>query len=68
MSTHPDPAGLVAALRAGLPERALVTDPDVAASYAHDMAGLCPAGRPAVVVLPDTVEQVQHVMRVATRL
>jgi glycolate oxidase len=68
MSTHPDPAGLAAALRAGLPERALVTDPDVAASYAHDMAGLCPAGRPAVVVLPDTVEQVQHVMRVATRL
>lgn len=68
MSTHPDPAGLAAALRAGLPERALVTAPDVAASYAYDMASLCPAGRPAAVVLPDTVEQVQHVMRVATRL
>lgn len=63
-----DPAGLPAALRAGLPAEAVLTDPDVLAGYAHDMAGFCPAGAPAVVVLPRTVEQVQHVMRTATAL
>ncbi|GGT27561.1 FAD-binding oxidoreductase [Streptomyces purpureus] len=55
-------------LRAGLPAEALITDPDVTASYAHDMASFCAAGTPAVVVLPRTVEQVQHVMRTATAL
>ncbi|MEU8525117.1 FAD-linked oxidase C-terminal domain-containing protein [Streptomyces sp. NPDC048629] len=55
-------------LRAGLPAEALLDDPDVMASYAHDMASFCPAGAPAAVVLPRTVEQVQHVMRVATEL
>ncbi len=59
---------LQALLRAGLPDDALITDPDVAASYAHDMAGFCAAGTPAAVVLPRTVEQVQHVMRTATAL
>jgi glycolate oxidase len=55
-------------LLAGLPAEAVLTDPDVTASYAHDMASFCPAGAPAVVVLPRTVEQVQHVMRTATEL
>ncbi|WP_405598269.1 FAD-binding protein [Streptomyces sp. NBC_01410] len=55
-------------LRAGLPAEALITDPDVTASYANDMASFCEAGSPAVVVLPRTVEQVQHVMRTATAL
>ncbi|MEU0337083.1 FAD-linked oxidase C-terminal domain-containing protein [Streptomyces sp. NPDC006193] len=55
-------------LLAGLPAEALLTDPDVTASYAHDMASFCPAGAPAVVVLPRTVEQVQHVLRTATEL
>ncbi|MFJ4502267.1 FAD-binding oxidoreductase [Streptomyces sp. NPDC088864] len=55
-------------LRAGLPAEAVLTDPDVTASYAHDMASFCAAGTPAVVVLPRTVEQVQHVMRTATAL
>ncbi|MFJ2741587.1 FAD-binding oxidoreductase [Streptomyces sp. NPDC087440] len=59
---------LQALLRTGLPDDALITDPDVMASYAHDMASFCAAGTPAVVVLPRTVEQVQHVMRTATRL
>ncbi|WP_030589283.1 FAD-binding oxidoreductase [Streptomyces anulatus] len=59
---------LLERLRAGLPPEALITDPDVTASYAHDMAGFCEAGTPAVVVLPRTVEQVQHVMRTATAL
>ncbi|MEX3102367.1 MULTISPECIES: FAD-binding oxidoreductase [unclassified Streptomyces] len=60
--------GLLARLSDGLPAEALLTDPDVTASYANDMASFCPAGIPAVVVLPRTVEQVQHVMRVATEL
>jgi glycolate oxidase len=59
---------LLERLRAGLPAEALITDPDVTASYAHDMASFCDAGAPAVVVLPRTVEQVQHAMRTATAL
>ncbi|MEV7424060.1 MULTISPECIES: FAD-binding oxidoreductase [unclassified Streptomyces] len=59
---------LLAQLRAGLPADALITDPDVTRSYAHDMASFCAAGTPAVVVRPRTVEQVQHVMRTATAL
>ncbi|MBB5935221.1 FAD-binding oxidoreductase [Streptomyces zagrosensis] len=59
---------LVARLRAGLPADAVLTDPGVARSYANDMASFCAAGSPAVVVLPRTVEQVQHVMRTATAL
>ncbi|WP_373305106.1 FAD-binding oxidoreductase [Streptomyces bluensis] len=55
-------------LLAGLPAEAVLTDPDVTASYANDMASFCEAGVPAVVVLPRTVEQVQHVMRTATEL
>ncbi|MFB6438693.1 FAD-binding oxidoreductase [Streptomyces sp. NPDC056411] len=59
---------LIARLRAGLPDGAILTDPDVTGSYANDMASFCEAGAPAVVVLPRTVEQVQHVMRTATEL
>ncbi|MEU3824416.1 FAD-linked oxidase C-terminal domain-containing protein [Streptomyces sp. NPDC029080] len=55
-------------LLVGLPPEAVLTDPDVTASYANDMASFCPAGTPAVVVLPRTVEQVQHIMRTATEL
>ncbi|MFG2225506.1 FAD-binding oxidoreductase [Streptomyces sp. NPDC048644] len=59
---------LIAHLRAGLPGEAVLTDPDVTGSYARDMASFCAAGTPAVVVLPRTAEQVQHVMRTATAL
>nr|WBO78275.1 FAD-binding protein [Streptomyces sp. SBE_14.2] len=59
---------LVNRLLTGLPAEAVLTDPDVTASYANDMASFCPAGAPAVVVMPRTVEQVQHVMRTATEL
>ncbi|WP_432096261.1 FAD-binding oxidoreductase [Streptomyces sp. bgisy100] len=55
-------------LRDGLPDEALLTDPDVTAAYSNDMASFCDAGVPAVVVLPRSVEQVQHVMRTATAL
>ncbi|WP_405465606.1 FAD-binding protein [Streptomyces jietaisiensis] len=53
-------------LRTALPPEAILTDPDVTASYAHDMASFCPSGTPAAVVLPRTVEHVQHVLRTAT--
>lgn len=59
---------LIARLRAGLPDEAILTDPDVTGSYAKDMASFCEAGTPAVVVLPRTVEEVQYVMRTATDL
>ncbi|MEU7592478.1 FAD-linked oxidase C-terminal domain-containing protein [Streptomyces sp. NPDC039022] len=59
---------LLARLRDALPAEAILTDPDVTGAYAHDMASFCAAGTPAVVVLPRTVEQVQHVMRTATAL
>ncbi|MFF0202168.1 FAD-binding oxidoreductase [Streptomyces sp. NPDC005017] len=55
-------------LLAGLPSEAVLTDPDVTASYANDMASFCAAGAPAAVVLPRTVEEVQHVLRTATAL
>jgi glycolate oxidase len=55
-------------LRAGLPDDAILTDADVTASYANDMASFCEAGAPAVVVLPRTTAEVQHVMRTATAL
>ena len=59
---------LVDLLRQGLPEAAVVTDPDVTAAYRQDMAGFCAGGSPAVLVFPDTVEQVRHVLRCATAL
>jgi glycolate oxidase len=55
-------------LLTGLPAEAVLIDPDVTASYANDMASFCPSGAPAVVVLPRTVEEVQHVLRIATEL
>ncbi len=57
---------LLDTLRAGLPDEAVLTDPDVTASYANDMAGFCESGTPAVVVLPRTVDQVRHVLRTAS--
>ncbi|MFJ1868881.1 FAD-binding oxidoreductase [Streptomyces sp. NPDC088097] len=63
-----DLSRLLTALGEGLPPEALLTDPQVTASYATDMASFCEAGTPAVVVLPRTVDQVRHVMRTATAL
>ncbi|MEU9231343.1 FAD-binding oxidoreductase [Streptomyces subrutilus] len=61
-------ARLRTSLLAELPAEAVLTDPQVTASYATDMASFCAAGTPAAVVLPRTVEQVRHVMRTATAL
>jgi glycolate dehydrogenase FAD-linked subunit len=63
-----DARELTERLRAGLPYDAVLTDPDIIATYANDMASFCEAGLPAVVVMPRTVEHVQHVMRIATGL
>ncbi|WP_329132391.1 FAD-binding protein [Streptomyces sp. NBC_01476] len=59
---------LISALRSGLSQGTVLTDPDVTAAYAHDMASFSASGTPAVVVLPRTVEEVQHVLRTATAL
>ena len=59
--------GLRADLAEGLPEDAIVTDPDLLQSYRQDMATFCPAGQPAVAVVPKTTEHVQHVLRTATK-
>ncbi|MFG3259135.1 FAD-binding oxidoreductase [Streptomyces sp. NPDC048172] len=59
---------LIERLREGLPEDAVLTDPDILGTYANDMASFCPAGAPAVAVLPRTAEEVQHVMRTASAL
>lgn len=54
-------------LRAQLPGEAVLTDPGSTESYRYDQAGFCAAGTPLAVVRPSTTEQVQHVLRVATR-
>lgn len=59
-------AELTEALREGLPERAVVTDPQVTEGYRRDEASFCPAGVPAAVVRAESTEQVQHVLRTAT--
>jgi len=56
---------LIETLGEGLPEGAVVIDPDVLESYRHDEASFCPSGLPMVAVLPRTTQQVQHVLRTA---
>ena len=56
---------VLADLRGGLPDAALLSDPDVVEGYRRDEAHLCPAGAPLAVVLPRETAQVQHVLRVA---
>lgn len=59
---------LADALRAQIPARFVVTDPDRLASYRHDMATFCPSGTPAVAVLARETAHVQHVLKVASEL
>ena len=60
-------AAVVADLEAVLPAGAVLTDPQLLASYRHDEADFCAAGQPAVVVRPRTTDQVAEVVRVAAR-
>jgi glycolate oxidase len=57
--------GPAAELRAGLPAHAVLTDADSRTGQARDAAPFSEAGDPAVVVVPENVEQVRHVLRVA---
>ncbi|HSV65468.1 MAG TPA: FAD-linked oxidase C-terminal domain-containing protein [Mycobacteriales bacterium] len=54
-------------LRAGLPDGAVLDDPDVVASYARDQAMFAPSEQPRCVVFAADTEQVRHVVRVAAR-
>ncbi len=58
--------GIADDLRRGLPDGAVVTDPDLLVSYRRDEAALVQAGTPAVVVLPGETAHVQHVLRIAS--
>jgi len=59
---------VVAELRAGLPDGALVDDPDRMESYRFDKALFCPAGQPVAVVLAHERAHVEHTLRTASAL
>ncbi|MET0524434.1 MAG: FAD-linked oxidase C-terminal domain-containing protein [Nocardioides sp.] len=54
-------------LLAALPADAVVVEPATVDNHRRDRADLCPAGTPLALVRPRTTEQVQVVMRWATR-
>lgn len=56
---------LLGDLRAVLPDRAVLTDPDLLRGHQRDEADLCAYGLPAVVVRPRSTAEVSAVMRVA---
>src|SRR5690606_10865423 len=58
-----DGARLVARLRAELGAAAVLDDPDVTASYSHDMMPLADRAQPLAVVFPEDVEGVQATVR-----
>jgi glycolate oxidase len=58
--------GDVEKLRAGLPDGALLTDPDLLAGYRQDWARDPDAGTPAAVVRATCTADVQHVLRWAS--
>ncbi|MGW6864246.1 FAD-binding oxidoreductase [Streptomyces sp. NPDC054901] len=59
---------LLRALRTALPAEALLTDPVSLAAHSRDSAPFSECGTPAVVAVPRTAEQVEHVMRTAYAL
>jgi len=65
VTTRTSESSLLAELGSVLPDDAVVTDPDRLASYRTDHSIGVPAGDPAVVVFPTTVEQVSGVMSAA---
>ncbi|WFE26411.1 FAD-linked oxidase C-terminal domain-containing protein [Solwaraspora sp. WMMD791] len=58
---------LIDALRAVLPDGAVLTDPDLLRGHQRDEADLCAAGTPAVVVRPRTTAEVVATVGVAAR-
>ncbi|MET9608484.1 FAD-linked oxidase C-terminal domain-containing protein [Streptomyces sp. NPDC006512] len=59
---------LLRALRTALPDDVLLTDPASLAAHSRDSAPFSECGTPAVVAVPRTAEQVEHVMRTAYAL
>jgi glycolate oxidase len=59
---------LVASLRAQIPTEAVLDDPDLMESYRFDKALFCPAGTPAAVVTARERSDVEHTLRMASRL
>src|SRR5688572_10877968 len=57
---------VLAALRAGLPDASVVTDPDVVTAYSVDRAMYCASGKALALVHARETAHVQHVMRVAS--
>lgn len=66
--THPGPAAVIEALLSGVGASRVLTDPNSRRSYARDQGPLTEPAEPAVVVLAENVDEVQHVMRCAHRL
>ena len=62
------PVDLIESLRAHLPGDAVLTDRAALELHARDSAPFGPAGRPAVVARPRTIEQVRQVLRTAHAL
>ncbi|MEU8435195.1 FAD-linked oxidase C-terminal domain-containing protein [Streptomyces sp. NPDC029216] len=65
--THDTPL-LLARLRSALPADVLLTDPADLAAHSRDTAPFSECGTPAVVAVPRTAEQVEHIMRTAYEL
>lgn len=53
-------------LNEALPEGRVSTDPDVLAAHSHDEAGLVPVGQPVALVRPQSTQEVQNVLRLAS--
>ncbi|MBB5157860.1 FAD-binding oxidoreductase [Saccharopolyspora phatthalungensis] len=58
----------LAALRAGLPEPVLLTDPDSVARFAHDDAEWAPYGKPLAVARTTSTDDVVAVVRICAEL
>jgi glycolate oxidase len=63
----PEPQAFLSELAADLPAGAVLTDPDVLASYRQDRAQDPDAGTPLAVVRPTSTAEVQAAVRVAAR-
>ncbi|MFE1791580.1 FAD-binding oxidoreductase [Streptomyces sp. NPDC059525] len=68
MPVTTDTALLLARLRSALPAEALLTGPAELAAHSRDTAPFSASGTPAVVAVPRTAEQVEHIMRTAYEL
>ncbi|MFJ6280895.1 FAD-binding oxidoreductase [Arthrobacter subterraneus] len=67
-TAHHGPAAVVEALLSGVGASRVLTDRNSRGSYARDQGPLTEPAEPAVVVLAENVDEVQHVMRCAHRL